>query len=168
MGGSSYSQCKQDILAESLTNTLCIYHFAGTYHSYLMLFTILLQVWWAIGSMFGALLAYGVMRPGGLGWHWYLGLAAIPLALVLFFFPVLTVSLLHAVCCLITVSKYCLQIVPESARFYVVRGENLKAEKVLRRVAFFNMREPLDVSAICILCSGDNMPCVVMLYLGVT
>ena len=38
--------------------------------------------------MFGALLAYGVMGPDGLGWHWYLGLAAIPLALVLFFFPV--------------------------------------------------------------------------------
>ena len=38
--------------------------------------------------MFGALLAYGVMRPGGLGWHWYLGLAAIPLAVVLLFFPV--------------------------------------------------------------------------------
>ena len=53
------------------------------------------QVWWAIGSMFGALLAYGVMRPGGLGWHWYLGLAAIPLALVLFFFPVCTLHLRH-------------------------------------------------------------------------
>ena len=38
--------------------------------------------------MFGALLAYGVMGPDRLGWHWYLGLAAIPLALVLLFFPV--------------------------------------------------------------------------------
>ena len=38
--------------------------------------------------MFGALLAYGVMRPGGLGWHWYLGLAATPLAIVLLLFPV--------------------------------------------------------------------------------
>ena len=47
-----------------------------------------LQVWWAIGSMFGALLAFGVMGPDKLGWHWYLGLAAIPLALVLFIFPV--------------------------------------------------------------------------------
>lgn len=47
-----------------------------------------LQFWWAFGSMFGALLAFIVMRPGGLGWHWYLGLAAIPLALVLLFFPV--------------------------------------------------------------------------------
>ena len=46
------------------------------------------QIWWAIGSMFGALLAYGVMGPDKLGWHWYLGLAAIPLFLVLFFFPV--------------------------------------------------------------------------------
>ena len=49
---------------------------------------IVTQIWWAIGSMFGALLAYGVMGPDRLGWHWYLGLAAIPLALVLFFFPV--------------------------------------------------------------------------------
>lgn len=46
------------------------------------------QVWWAFGSMFGAALAIGVMRPGGLGWHWYLGLAATPLALVWFLFPV--------------------------------------------------------------------------------
>ena len=38
------------------------------------------------------------------------------------------------------------QIVPESARFYVVKGENLKADKVMRRVAFFNLKDPLDVS----------------------
>ena len=38
--------------------------------------------------MFGALLAYAVMRPGGLGWHWYLGLAAAPLTVVLLLFPV--------------------------------------------------------------------------------
>ena len=42
--------------------------------------------------MFGALLAYGVMRPGGLGWHWYLGLAAVPLAVVLLLFPVKDLS----------------------------------------------------------------------------
>ena len=42
--------------------------------------------------MFGALLAYGVMHPGGLGWHWYLGLAAVPLAVVLPLFPVKTLS----------------------------------------------------------------------------
>ncbi len=37
--------------------------------------------------MLGAALAVIVMVPGGLGWHWYLGLATIPLfiAIVLFF-----------------------------------------------------------------------------------
>ena len=39
-----------------------------------------------------------------------------------------------------------MQFVPESARYYVVKGENLKAEKVLRRVAFYNFRKPLVVS----------------------
>lgn len=39
-----------------------------------------------------------------------------------------------------------MQFVPESARFYVVKGENKKAEKVLRRVAFYNFKEPLLVS----------------------
>ena len=40
----------------------------------------------------------------------------------------------------------CVQFVPESARFYVVKGENLKAEKVLKRVAMYNCRRPLKVS----------------------
>ena len=39
--------------------------------------------------MFGALLALAVMDS--LGWHWYLGLATIPLFGVLFIFPVSTV-----------------------------------------------------------------------------
>ena len=64
-------------------------------HSPLMMqhnsaFVHILQFWWAVGSMFGALLALGVMNT--LGWHWYLGLAAFPLFLVLFIFPV---SYLH-------------------------------------------------------------------------
>ena len=36
--------------------------------------------------MFGAALAVAVMPT--LGWHWYLGIAATPLALVLLLFPV--------------------------------------------------------------------------------
>jgi MFS family permease len=47
---------------------------------------VLIEFWWAVGSMFGALLALGVMNS--LGWHWYLGIATIPLFLVLFIFPV--------------------------------------------------------------------------------
>lgn len=40
--------------------------------------------------MLGAGLAVGVMVPGGLGWHWYLGLSTIPLFLTL---PTFLVSL---------------------------------------------------------------------------
>ena len=38
-----------------------------------------------------------------------------------------------------------MQFVPESARFHVVKGQNLKAEKVLRRVALYNFKQPLVV-----------------------
>jgi len=41
--------------------------------------------------MFGAALAVAVMPS--LGWHWYLGIAATPLALVLLLFPVWSMSL---------------------------------------------------------------------------
>ena len=41
--------------------------------------------------MFGAALALALMPT--LGWHWYLGLAATPLALVLVFFPVRSFNL---------------------------------------------------------------------------
>jgi MFS family permease len=47
---------------------------------------VLIEFWWAIGSMFGALLALGVMNS--IGWHWYLGIATFPLFFVLFLFPV--------------------------------------------------------------------------------
>ncbi len=46
------------------------------------------QMWWALGSMLGAALAVLVMVPGGLGWHWYLGLATIPLFLAISLFVV--------------------------------------------------------------------------------
>ncbi len=38
--------------------------------------------------MLGAGLAVAVMVPGGLGWHWYLGLSTIPLFIVVFLFVV--------------------------------------------------------------------------------
>jgi MFS family permease len=66
--------------------------------------------------MFGALLALGVMNT--LGWHWYLGIATFPLFLVLFIFP----------------------FVPESARFYLMKGDHEKAKKVLQKVAWFNRK----------------------------
>jgi MFS family permease len=80
---------------------------------------VLLEVWWAIGSMIGAGLAIGVMREGGLGWHWMLGLAAIPLLVVIFLFP----------------------LVPESARFYLVKGKVEKAQKVINRIAWVNFKK---------------------------
>lgn len=80
---------------------------------------VLLELWWAVGSMLGAVLAIGVMRDGGLGWHWMLGLAAIPLALVLFIFP----------------------LVPESARYYLVKGKTKKAQKVISRIAWMNCKK---------------------------
>ena len=79
---------------------------------------VLNAIWWAIGTMFGAVLAIGVMRDGGLGWHWYLGLASLPLAACIFIFP----------------------LVPESARFYIVKGKNKEAQKVIKKVASYNCK----------------------------
>ena len=45
---------------------------------------------------------------------------------------------------------YIIQFVPESARYYVVKGQNRKAEKVLKRVALYNCRKPLEVSPLCL------------------
>ena len=80
--------------------------------------TVFVSGWWAVGTMFGAGLAVGVMGHDKLGWHWYLGLSASPMAFVLFFIP----------------------FVPESARFYLVKGKRAQAMKVLNRVAWFNLR----------------------------
>ena len=49
-------------------------------------YIVLISVWWTIGTIFGAVLAIEVLGYGGLGWHWYLGLAASPLAIVLVLF----------------------------------------------------------------------------------
>ena len=80
------------------------------------------SVWWSIGSMLAAVLAIGVMGHGSWGWHWYLGLAAVPLGPVLFVYP----------------------IIPESARYYLVKGETDKAHDVIKRVARIN-RKPMPL-----------------------
>ena len=82
-------------------------------------YIVLISAWWTIGTIFGAVLAIGVLGYGDLGWHWYLGLAATPLAIVLAMFP----------------------FVPESARFYLVKGKYGKAEKVIEKVAKMNFKE---------------------------
>lgn len=79
---------------------------------------ILLEVWWCLGGMLAALLALVVIVPGGLGWHWYLGLITIPQVLSLFIFF----------------------MVPESVRFYLVKGKNDKAQKVIERIAWYNCK----------------------------
>lgn len=81
-------------------------------------FIVIGSAWWAIGSMLGAVLAVGVMGKDGWGWHWYLGLAAIPLGLVLFLYP----------------------LIPESARYYLVKGKHDKAQRVIERVAWINCK----------------------------
>lgn len=78
--------------------------------------TVCLSGWWGIGTMFGAALAVGVMGHDRLGWHWYLGLSATPMVIVLCFIP----------------------FVPESARLHVSKGKKKEAVKVLRRIAWFN------------------------------
>lgn len=88
--------------------------------------TVLVSGWWAIGTMFGAGLAVGVMGYDNLGWHWYLGLSATPMALVLLAVP----------------------FIPESARFYMAKGKKEQAAKVLKMVAWLNRRS-LPQGSIC-------------------
>jgi len=40
-----------------------------------------------------------------------------------------------------------IQFVPESARFYVVKGKPEKAEEVIKRIAWFNCRDPPKVNS---------------------
>jgi len=77
---------------------------------------VLIELWWAVGTMLGVLLALAVLKGGGLNWHWYLLVSTIPLLLVLFLFP----------------------FVPESARFYLIKGKDAEALKVLQRIAWYN------------------------------
>ena len=76
----------------------------------------LFDLWFVAGVMFGAVLAIAVMSEGGLDWHWYLGLVCTPLIPVFIAFPLL----------------------PESAKFYLAKGKDDKAQKVMARIAWFN------------------------------
>ena len=48
---------------------------------------------------------------------------------------------------------------PESARFYVVKGEMDKAEKVIRRIAWYNCRHPPKVCACSEYCLFSTNCC---------
>ena len=78
--------------------------------------TTCLGAWWAFGTTFGAVLALGVMRQDQLGWHWYLGLSAIPIAVSLCFIP----------------------FIPESARLNLSMGKKKEAANVLKKIAWYN------------------------------
>ena len=79
-----------------------------------------IEMWWSVGTMFCAALAIVVLGTWHLSWHWFLGLAATPLAIVLVLFP----------------------LVPESARFYLVKGRNENARKVIEQIAKMNRKSP--------------------------
>ena len=124
------------------------------------------QVFWAAGSMFGALLALATLPH--LDWHWYLALSAAPTGLLLLIFPVSCTcrncfqvlalseaSLMLQLCGTgnpahalkyIPLSPHLLQCIPESARFYVVRNKQKKAEKVIKLIAWFNCKVVPQVS----------------------
>ena len=80
--------------------------------------TVSLAFWFATGCVFGAALAAGVMTSDSLGWHWYVGLSAIPIGLgaVVAFF------------------------VPESVRVLASKGDKKGAMKVLKKIERLNFR----------------------------
>ncbi len=80
--------------------------------------TVCLIGWFAVGTMFGAAVAVGVMGNDKYDWHWYIGLNATPVAFVLitlFFFP-------------------------ESVRVLLSKGKKKEAMKVLKKIEWLNMR----------------------------
>eukprot|EP00064_Thunnus_orientalis_P012028 superscaffoldBa00001798_g12061 len=76
---------------------------------------LLIEIFWALGTVFEVLLAILVMPS--LGWRWLLGLSTIPL----FIFAIL-----------------CFQWLPESARYDVLTGNQEKALATLKRIATEN------------------------------
>lgn len=80
--------------------------------------SVLVSLFWSLGTMFSAGLGAIIMGETSLGWHWYLGLSASVMVL-----PIVSIPFF-----------------PESARFYVVKSEHEKARKVLARIAWFNCK----------------------------
>jgi len=77
---------------------------------------ILIQLFWALGSMLSAVLAMELIS--GLGWRWYLIVSSIPFALLTFVLP----------------------WVPESPRYLLANGKVEAATKVLQQAATDNGR----------------------------
>lgn len=103
-----------------------------------------LQIFWALGTVFEVLLAILVMPT--LGWRWLLGLSTIPL----FIFAILcfvsmslhpSFSLKKKLCIsaqAVTLCFGCCQWLPESARYDVLTGNQEKALATLKRIATEN------------------------------
>jgi len=80
---------------------------------------VMIAMWWTIGGIFCSVLAMLVLGVWHLNWHWFLGMCAAPMSVVLLLFP----------------------LVPESARFYLVKGKKDKARKVLEYIAKVNCQK---------------------------
>ena len=80
--------------------------------------SVALIAWWGIGAILGAVLALVTMGYEDLSWHWFLGVACVPVAVVFCSLP----------------------FIPESPRWYLTRGKIHKAENVLRTIAFLNIK----------------------------
>ena len=80
---------------------------------------VVIAMWWTVGGIFCSVLAMLVLGVWHLNWHWFLGMCATPMGMVLLLFP----------------------LVPESARFYLVKGKSKKAIRVLDYVAKVNCQK---------------------------